>query len=152
MNNTTINGVNYQVRKLPAYPEQMLLAKAIMPIYQDLIPVITRVLGDKEMMAAVKAGAPPRELILDVMDRGFTAIQKMSDDELLALTQRSLVAVQVQQGQAGWADVMLPNGQLMYNTIELPDILQLIWKVAEVNLGGFFAAALGTSQGVPEKV
>lgn len=147
MNTITIGGQTFSVRKLPAYPDQMLLTKAVMPIWQDLMPVIGRVISDPELFAQCKAGKPPKEILLEVLDRGFTAIQKMSDDEMMALTQRSLVSVQIQQGTAGWSDIMLPNGQLMFANLELAAILQLVWKVVEVNLGGFFSAALGQSQG-----
>lgn len=137
----------FQARKLPAYPDQLLLAKAAMPLYLDMIPVITKVLSNPGLLAAVKAKTPPPDLLVEIMDAGFVGIQKLSNDELLNLTERSLAAIQVRQGDAGWANIMLPTGQLMFDNLELSDIIQLIWTTVEVNLFGFFAAPLGKSQG-----
>lgn len=148
MKQVTIGENVFQVRKVPAYPDQLLLAKAALPIYQDVIPIITKVLGNRELMVAMRAGTPPKDLVLELMDVVFMGMRRMSEDDLLTLTQRSLRCVEIQQGQGGWSQVMLPDGQLMFNTITLPNILQLIWNAVEVNLGTFFAEALGKSQGV----
>jgi hypothetical protein len=141
-------GVNtFQVRTLPVYPDQLLLTKSFMPLYGDLMPVIMKAMKDPAIREAIKAKAPPVDFLLEVADAVFVALQKLSSDDLLELTRRALIAVQVKQGTAGWSNLMLDNGQLMFQTLALPELLQLVWVVVEVNLLDFFAAPLGKSQG-----
>lgn len=122
------------------------MAKATMPLYMDLLPVISKMLRDPDLLAQVKAKAPPAELMMELMDAAFVGIQKLSNDDLMNLTERSLSAIQIKQ-PGGWANIMLSTGRLMFDDLELSDIIQLIWAAVEVNLFGFFAAPLGKSQG-----
>lgn len=135
----------YQVRKLPAYPDQMLLMKATMPVYNDIMPVIVKIIKERAGTPQAKTITPDQ--LIEVLDAVFMGLQKLSDDDLLRLTERSLTAVQVRQGNAAWSNIMLPSGQLMFQNIELSEILTLIWNVVEVNLSGFFVEHLGKSQG-----
>lgn len=41
---------------------------------------------------------------------------------------------------AGWAPVQAPNGALMYGDLDMGTMLQLVFKVLEANLAGFFSA------------
>lgn len=146
----TIGERTFQVRKVPAYPDQMLLAKVVMPVWQDVLPLIIRVITTPELKAAIQAGTPPTDFLIEVMDIASGAIRKLSEDDLLALTRRALATVQIKQGDAGWADVMLASGQMMF-PLELGEIIELIWEAVGVNLGGFFIESLGKSQGVKPK-
>lgn len=126
------------------------MGKAIMPVYNDVLPVIMKIIKNPDLMALIKKGNAPVDLIIEIMDAGVSALSKLSEDDLTKIVERSLPAIQIRNGQAGWSDIMLPTGQLMYTTLKLPEILRLVWAAVEVNLGGFFADSLGISQGKPQ--
>lgn len=144
----TVGGIVFQIRKVPAYPDQLLLAKAVMPVMADLMPVIIKLIENKDLREKAVSGQAaqiPPEFLVEMLEAAFGAVQKLSAEDLLNLTRRSLAAVQRKQGEAGWADVMTPTGQMMFADLDLRVILELVFKVVEVNLLGFFFGGPGTS-------
>ena len=54
--NFDIRGTAYQSRKMPAYPDQLLLAKALLPLAKDVLPVILNILQDGSLVEKAKRG------------------------------------------------------------------------------------------------
>lgn len=61
-----------------------------------------------------------------------------ADSEYILLT--ALSAVKRQDG-GGWAPLIGPNGALMYADLQLPEMMNIVWKVIESHLSGFFSDA-----------
>ncbi|SAL25717.1 phage tail assembly chaperone [Caballeronia telluris] len=67
------------------------------------------------------------------------ALAKMSDEDTDYVLDTCLLVVQRQSGQ-GWQSVMVKNGGLLFQDIDLPAMLQLTVAVIQQNLGSFFPA------------
>lgn len=68
------------------------------------------------------------------------AIAGLSDEDSNYVIFGCLKCVQRDAGQGrGWSAVTNSN-QLMFQDIELPQMMELIWKVLESNLAGFLAS------------
>jgi hypothetical protein len=65
------------------------------------------------------------------------ALAKMSDEDTDYVLDTCLLVVQRQSGQ-GWQSVMVKNGGLLFQDIDLPAMLQLTVAVIQQNLGSFF--------------
>lgn len=151
MSEVTIGTRTFQIRKLPAYPDQLLLSKAAAPVMAEFLPIVIKLIENKDQRDEATKGNLPPDLIIDMMEAARSALIKMTDADLMNLTRRSLTAVQLKQGEAGWANVMTPSGEMMFD-LELPVIFDLIFKVAEVNLLSFFFGSHGASPAAPAQV
>lgn len=146
MNTVTIKGQTFQARKMPAFPEQLLFAKAMTPLAMDLLPLIENLIENPDMMEMVKQGKAPPAFLGLLLLTASNAMGKLTDDQLINLTRRALAAVQIKQGEAGWAAVMTDSGHIMFpDLMDLRTIAELVFKVAEVNLASFFVVGRGTS-------
>ena len=65
------------------------------------------------------------------------ALSKMPDDDVEYVIKTCLGVVERQSG-AGWAKVLNGQGHLMFNDLEMSDMIQLTRAVIQRNLGNFF--------------
>lgn len=73
-------------------------------------------------------------------------LSKMSDEDSDYVLDHCLNVVQRSQPNNEWVKVRAPNGSLMFNDIELPQLINLTRAVLTENLRGFFpGAAAGSS-------
>lgn len=134
-----IAGQKYQARKLQVF-DQMAIAKRMMPVMKHL-------LTPEIMLAVAAARADGEKLELAKLDIGkflpamADAIYSLSDDDSERIIRTALKVVQ-RQGPGGvWTGVLTPQGDSMFDDIDLPTMLQIAWKVIEAQLGGFFSIA-----------
>lgn len=68
-------------------------------------------------------------------------LSKMSDEDSDYVLDHCLSVVQRSQPNNEWVKVKAPNGALMFNDIELPQLINLTRAVLTENLRGFFPSA-----------
>jgi len=131
MTEFTINGHTYKIGKLNALT-QFHVARRIAPVVSGLGIFIE------------VAKADPLAAIGPVAE----AIGKMTDADSEYVIYTCLGAVQRKQPgvNLGWGPVT-SSGGLMYDDIDLPVMLQLVFHVLQVNLAGFLNALPGSPQG-----
>ncbi|MGX6999912.1 phage tail assembly chaperone [Caballeronia sp. KNU42] len=89
-------------------------------------------------------GAKLSDMIGPVVD----ALSKMSDEDSDYVLDQCLAVVTRAQNGGEWARVIAPSGGLMFQDIDLAQMLKLAQAVLKENLRGFFpTAAPGSSQG-----
>lgn len=127
---------NYQVGKLGAIPQFHVMRRlsGVATALGEVVGVIMRAGGVQALLEG--KGPDPLESLQPML----RAIGSMTDtdSEFVIYTCLSVVSRQV-PGGTGWAPVTSGN-QLMYQDIELPHMMVLIWRVLEVNLTSFFSA------------
>lgn len=127
---------SYQVGRLGAIPQFHVMRRlsGVATALGEVIGVIMRSGGVKALLEG--KGPDPLESLQPML----RAIGSMSDadSEFVIYTCLSVVSRQV-PGGTGWAPITT-NGQLMYHDIELPQMMQLVWRVLEANLTSFFSA------------
>ncbi len=73
-------------------------------------------------------------------------LSKMSDEDSDYVLDHCMGVVSRAQPNGEWAKVRAPNGALMFQDIELPQLINLTRAVLTENLRGFFPAAAAGSQ------
>lgn len=116
----------YSISKLNAI-QQFHVARKIAPMLWAMGKEALSGFQDSEIdgIAALKASA-------DVLSQ-------MSDQDSEYILKTCLTACRRRSG-AGWAKVQADNGQMMFDDIDLPVILQLAFNVIRENLGNFLSA------------
>jgi len=122
-----VNGHSYRIGKMPA--------KEQFHVMRRLGPAIMGFLASGVNGGGMAGAMGP---ILD-------HLSKMSDEDSDYVLDHCLSVVQRAQGN-DWAKVRAPNGALLFNDIELPQLLNLTRAVLTENLRGFFPAAAAGSQ------
>lgn len=122
-----IGSRDYRLTKLDPFKQFQLLRRM-----GSLLPAI---------MGAVKV--PDK-----IMGAGFisNAISQLSDENSDFVINTCLRACQLKQGTV-WADVMNANNSLMFKELELPDILEIVWRVLEFNFRPFIPDLLARVSG-----
>lgn len=144
-----VGGVGYRIERLDAM-KQFHVARRIAPVLPALVAALPSEPPPNPEAAA--EGEAPKGLPA-VTDEFFAAlgplteaVAKMPDEDANFIISTCLgVCLRANKHGTGWSPVMAPNGRLMFQDIELPQMLQLTWAVIEENLGGFFAAMPSTS-------
>lgn len=130
----------YQAGKLQVRP-QLMVAKRITPVVMcnsytpEVIGAVfsARMSGEKLELSKFDL----RRLLPAIGD----AIKNLSDDDAWYVITETMAVVQRQGAQSVWVPVMNSNGDLQFDDITVPQMLQISWKVIEDNLGGFFSIA-----------
>lgn len=87
---------------------------------------------------ALMAGKGPEPLTL--VEPILSAIGHMSDDDSNYVINKCLAVVSRRlEGDKGWARVLIGNGQLMYQDLDMAALMQIVWKVLESSLSSFLA-------------
>jgi hypothetical protein len=81
-----------------------------------------------------------------------TAVAEMSQQDSEFILKTCLHVVSRWNGQA-WVRITMPSGELMFEDIDMMEMLQLTFAVLQDNLSGFFSAPLpNTSEGAGDQV
>lgn len=140
----TIGDTNFKLHKLDAF-KQFHIARRIAPVLSKFIPVMNEIakfskkgskLTEDQKFDQIALMAKP---ILD----GLAALSEEDANKLLLSL---LAAVEMEQKPAGWAYVVRGD-TLIFQTMELPTMLQLAGRSFMYNLGGFMSALPQTSKG-----
>lgn len=139
---TTIGPKTYRVEKLDPF-KQFHIVRILSPVVGSFIdPIIKAVGGQKMSSDPGEAG----KAILTAMlgsDMGPTvtmflsSIRDMSEKDSEYIIRTCLSAVSVKEGTS-WAKMTTPAGAVLYQDVELPDLLALSWKVITHSLARFF--------------
>jgi hypothetical protein len=120
-----IAGVSYRIDKLDAM-KQFHVARRLAPVMGKLAGNIG---ADKDADLFAMLG-PVSEAVAEMRD----------EDANYVISTCLSVCSRPNPHGTGFSPVAAPNGRIMFQDVELPQMLQLVWAVIEENLGGFFAA------------
>lgn len=127
---------NYQVGKLDALRQFHVMRRlsGVASALGQTLSVIMKSGGVKALLAG--EGPDPIEVVEPLMK----AVSTMSDadSDFVIMTCLSVVSRQV-PGGTGWSPVTV-GGNVMFQDMSLPIMLQLVWRVLEDNLSSFFSA------------
>jgi hypothetical protein len=125
-----LNGINYKIGKLDAL-SQFHIVRRLAPILSELAPNIN--------------GKQTNELGALTAIAG--AISKLTDADANYVIFGLLKVVSRQQPQGlGYAQVAVGES-LMFEDIDMGNMMKLVWQVLTHNLSGFFAGLPSTSTG-----
>lgn len=123
-----VGGFTYRIGKMPAREQ--------FHVTRRLGPAIMGFLGSAASGGGIMGALGP------IIDH----LSKMSDEDSDYVLDHCLSVVHRSQPNGEWAKVRAPNGALMFEDIELPQLINLTRAVLMENLSGFFpAAAAGSS-------
>lgn len=130
---TTINGQEYRLGKLGALP-QFHISRRLSPM---LAATGTSLVGlklgmDTEVSEFARILEPVTEIIA-----------KMPEDDVNYILFTCLNVVSRKQGEQ-WAPITR-NGQLMFEDIDMPAMLQIVFGVIKINLGNFLKGLGGVA-------
>ncbi|HIE4607739.1 TPA: phage tail assembly chaperone [Klebsiella aerogenes] len=132
----TIKGVNYRANKLGVFEQ--------LKVSRKLLPILAGLMAD---FSSIKAMLPTTTKLdsgnLDKLEPVFNTLLPRIADELSKLTEEDTnaiihpcLAMVVRENGKQWAPVFR-SGELMFDDIELFDMLQLVARVVADSLGNF---------------
>jgi hypothetical protein len=129
----TLNGVTYHAVKIPAMQQ--------LHIVRRMLPLLSGMPTAQARTVAQDALAGKGDLLGALMD----GMAKLSDADSEFILLGLLSAIRRKEpGGLGWAPIVA-SGRLMYDTLTLPDMMQLAVKTFMHNLSDFSAALPQTS-------
>lgn len=134
MAEVTAGGHQYRTAKLTPM-QQLHLARRLLPMLTGAGDLLTL------LEAAPEGEDPALPALLASAGPFVEALAAQSDEEVEAIVNACLVVV-VRLAPDGktWAQVMPRRGMMMFDDIELMDLLTLVWTVVQENLLGFSPA------------
>lgn len=134
-NSFEIGSKKFKVSKINAM-KQFHVVRRMAPILGELAPHLKTFakFKDVEKMDEESQFEAIGALLKPVMD-GFS---KLSDKDSELVLCSLLESIEIQQEQGNWAKVAR-DGQIMFDTLELPVLLQAAGRAFIFNLSGFFA-------------
>lgn len=90
-----------------------------------------------ELVNAGKKLASDADLF-SVMGPVMDLVAKMSDEDADYVINNALSVVRRKEGEK-WAAVIHANGSMLYQDIEMPEMMRLVVEVVRENLGNFFS-------------
>ena len=118
----TIAGNNYKTTKLDAFKQ--------FHVSRRLAPALWALAG---AASSDKGGDDSALMALEPVAR---AVSQMSDEDSEYVLKACLSVCNREQN-GGWAKVMNGNGQMMFQDIDMPAMMQLTFAVIQDNLGNF---------------
>jgi hypothetical protein len=132
-------GFRYRAEKLDCF-QQWDVARKISPIVAAMGNTLVRLI--KERIAGKKfEPGKALELLMEMkieeaVKPMTVALASLPDADSRFILNTCLSKVQRQVG-ASWANLMAPNGILMYPDLQMPAMLAIVWRVLEDNLLSF---------------
>lgn len=123
-----IDGHFYQVNKLNPF-KQFNIARKLAPIFVEAGPVLLAAIREGQGIMA----ADPLVLFAPMCN----ALAEMKDEDGEALLKLCLSAIRRRTDTGGYSPLIAPSGGFMYEDIQLPTIMKLVWEVVQVNLLSF---------------
>jgi hypothetical protein len=137
-----IEGRKYKLNKIDTF-KQFHIARRLSPIMGEIMMVAPKVKEIKDDMSESEKLNALAQLAKPVME-GFS---KLSDEDANFVLLGLCGSVEVHQSESNsWARIARDN-TLLFNTLELPTLLQLAGRAFMFNLSGFINTAQRTSHG-----
>ena len=134
-----IKGVTYRTGKLSVF-DQLKVTRKLLPVLAGILPDIQSI---KSAAAPKGDGSSDSLAVYGVMEKALPKIAEkladMTEDDTNAIILPCLSVIARKNGSA-WVPVMNSN-QLMFDDINLMDMLQMVGRVVGDNLGNFLPAA-----------
>lgn len=143
----TVSGHTYRAGKLDA-KRQFHVTRRLAPLLSEfLTPDVIKALrkADKNIDAAIET--LPESLLGEILTKVAEKIGDLKDEPLDYVLNNCLAAVERQQAGGGWAQVMARGDRLMFEDLEMKDMLTITWEVLRHNLSGFFGGLPRSSPG-----
>ena len=134
MGEVTIGGQDYTIGKLDA--------RRAFHVARRLAPVMSAMAGEE--------GGEPMNALGSMSE----ALAKMRDEDADHVINSCLSVCQRKNEVhgTGWSPVAASNGRLMFQDIDLPQMMQLVWAVIQENLSSFFSGLpSGLVEGPPQE-
>lgn len=143
MQEVELGGHRYRVGKLDAF-KQFHLFRKLMPVLSGMGAMFS---GDNE------DGFTVDQNFWASMGPAATAIAEMSQQDSEYILKTCLHVCQMWNGHQ-WVRITTPSGELMFEDIDMMQMLQLSFEVMKDNLGSFFGVPQpnGLAVGVGEQV
>lgn len=136
---TTINGHNYDIGKLNA-KQQFHVVRRLSP----LLSKATDMLQAAQKLSAT--ATPTDEESLQVLGAAGEALAALPEQDVDYIIGACLsLARRQSQGGTGWCPLTTAGGDLMFNDMPMPEMMQLVFAVLRESLGDFFNALPQTS-------
>ncbi len=138
-----INGKKFKLNKIDAF-KQFHIVRRIAPILADLIPAMKGMASAQKNL--VSASEDEKfEVFAGLAAPLLNGLSKLSDTDANLVLHGLLASVEMSQEPAGWARIS--NGEmLMFQSLELPTLLQIAGRAFMFNMTGFFALMPQVSQ------
>jgi tail assembly chaperone len=139
-----VNGKKFQLSKIDPF-KQFAIVRRLAPILGDIIPIAQKLGLKKDSSEVAKSEEQTLKEIGMLAQPIMNGLSKLSDDDanMVLLGLCSAVALW-QPVHNCWGQVS--NGkQLMFQDLELPELLQIAGRAFTFNLTGFFNSAHRTS-------
>lgn len=132
-NSFEISGKKFKVSKINVM-KQYHVVRRIAPILGEMIPSIKSIAKKSENLSQEEMLDQAAEILTPIMN----GLSKLSDKDSDFVLFTLLSAVEVQQETGNWAR-LVQNDSLMFDTFELPILLQAAGRSFMFNMSGFFA-------------
>jgi hypothetical protein len=147
VNEQIVNGSTYRIHKMDVL-RQFHVARRLAPVLGGVIEALKAGgLDPARMMSGAKPDVDPFAMVEPI---GKVLAQISDEDSEYIIGVCLSCVARAQAGGTGYAPVWVPKGGLMFADMQLPEMLQLVWKVLESNLAGFFSGQGSTSSGSPQ--
>lgn len=132
-----VNGRQYTTRKLNAF-KQFHIVRRIAPLLSEMLPLLQTLVKDRKQFDALTE-EQKFEKIAPIVPVVLNGLASLKDEDADHVLHGLLGSVEVQQVAGNWAPVYA-NGMLMFQDLQLPDLLQIAGHAFMHNLSGFFSA------------
>lgn len=138
-----IKGLKYRAAKLSVFEQ--------LKVSRKLLPLLSGLLGEIKVLRQLKTGQVSVEDALKVaLPVIAQTLAYLSDDDSNAIIHPCLAVVSRETGKSYAA--IFTSGQLMFDDIDLMDMLQIVARVVGDSLGNFLPALPGSETDAPEQV
>jgi hypothetical protein len=140
VNECSINGSTYRIQKMDVM-RQFHVARRLAPVLSGVIDALKAGGLDPVKLAAMPDTTAKMDIDPFAMVEPLgKVLAHISDEDSEYIIGVCLSCVtRAQAGGTGYAPVWVAKGGLMFADMQLPEMLQLVWKVLESNLMGFFS-------------
>lgn len=126
-----IGSRKFKLNKIDVF-KQLFISKRISPLLAEMVPILAKMQNEK---------IDPNQLTED-QTKMFAPLvggfSKLSDDDARFILIGLCSAVEMQQMPTGnWARVATESAGLMFDDLELPELIKIAWESFLYNLSGF---------------
>lgn len=142
----TIGSHRYKVGKIDAF-KQFHIARRLGPMMGGIIPVAQKLEARFGKLKPEEMGKDQLDAIAEIAQPILVGFAKLSDEDANRVLLGLCSAVEMEQtSQGGWARVATDAG-LMFQNLELPELMQIAGRSFMYNIAGFFKLAPQVSHG-----
>lgn len=134
-----VGGVKYKARTLSMF-DQAFIVKRLMPALKGITTPAILSLAPRE-----DGGEPDRGVLLQALPAIADAIYNLSDDDVQTIIKIAAKGVERQNQGGAYSPLATPAGDILFQDLTLPQMLQIVGKVVELHLADFFPTAPSNS-------